>query len=246
MVYYEIKRFHVTYNKNKGDKTMTLKRVINEDTGVYFFEFGEEKTTGALTSGTRYLVTAIATSSSTIPSGLKVGDIFLANESTAITLGDGDKVKPLTMTKFCGFQNVDGTFDREQVDVTALCDKISTYRAGRLTLELSGTLVIETSTDNAETATDIVLGNLLEMLDEQSDGTYNRSTVGEPVNIALVLTEGIVGAAVKDLTLYTPAMITSGGFSGGTNAAKTADVSLSVTTGDFEPQIVKEKRYVAA
>ena len=127
---------------------MTVKRVINEDTGIYFFELGEEKSTGALTLGGHYLVTGIASSSSTIPSGLKIGDIFVDNGTTATTLGSGDKVKPLTMTKFCGFQNVDGTFNREQIDVTAICDKLTTYRAGRLTAELSGTLVIET-TDNA-------------------------------------------------------------------------------------------------
>ena len=225
---------------------MATKRVINEDTGIYFFDLGEEKTTGSLTLGERYLITGIATSNSALPSGLKVGDIFCDNGTTATTLGSGDKVKPLTMTKFCGFQNVDGTFDREQVDVTAICDRVSNYRAGRLTVELSGTLVIETADDNSETATDVVLGNLIEMLTEQTDGSYNRSGVMENVNVALILTEGIVGANVRDLTLYTPATITSGGFSGGTNSAKTADVSLSITTGDFEPQIVKEKRYVAA
>ena len=80
------------------------------------------------------------------------------------------------------------------------------------------------------------------MLEQQADGSYNRSTTGEQVNLALVLTEGIVGANVRDLSLYTPALITSGGFSGGTNSAKTADMSLAVTTGDFEPQFVKEKR----
>lgn len=225
---------------------MATKRVINEDTGIYFFDLGEEKSTGSLTLGKRYLITGIATTSSALPSGLKVGDIFLENGTTATTLGSGDKVKELTMTKFCGFQNVDGTFDREQVDVTAICDRVSNYRAGRLTVELSGTLVIETADDTSETATDVVLGNLIDMLTEQTDGSYNRSTVNENVNIALILTEGIVGANVRDLTLYAPATITSGGFSGGTNSAKTADVSLSITTGDFEPQIVKEKRYVAA
>lgn len=224
---------------------MTTKRVINEDTGIYFFELGEEKTTGALTLGNRYLITAKG-SASALPSGLTVGDIFMDNGTSATTLGTGDKVKPLTMTKFCGFQNVDGTFDREQIDVTAICDTLTTYRAGRLTAELSGTLVIETSDDYSETATDVVLGRLITMLTEQSDGSYNKSTVTEDVNIALILTEGIVGANVKDLTFYTPATITSGGFSGGTNSAKTADVSLSVTTGEFEAQIVKEKRYVAA
>lgn len=221
---------------------MTVKRVINEDTGIYFFEIGSEVDTGALVAGTRYLVTARAASDSALPTGLIVGDIFLAH--TAITLGNGDKVKPLTMTKFCGFQNIDGTFDKEQIDVTAICDKTTTYRAGRLTVELSGTLVVETSTGE-ETATDVVMGNLITLLSQQSDGTYERSAVGADVNVAIVLTEGIAGNDVKDLTLYTPAQISSGGFSGGTNSAKTADVSLSVTTGEFEPQFVKENRIAA-
>lgn len=221
---------------------MTVKRVINEDTGIYFFEIGSEVDTGALVAGTRYLITARAASESALPTGLIVGDIFLAH--TAITLGSGDKVKPLTMTKFCGFQNIDGTFDKEQIDVTAICDKTTTYRAGRLTVELSGTLVVETSTGE-ETATDVVMGNLITLLSQQSDGTYERSAVGADVNVAIVLTEGIAGNDVKDLTLYTPAQISSGGFSGGTNSAKTADVSLSVTTGEFEPQFVKENRIAA-
>lgn len=221
---------------------MTVKRVINEDTGIYFFEIGSEVDTGALVAGTRYLITALAASESALPKGLVVGDIFLAH--TAITLGSGDKVKPLTMTKFCGFQNIDGTFDKEQIDVTAICDKTTTYRAGRLTVELSGTLVVETSTGE-ETATDVVMGNLITLLSQQSDGSYERSAVGADVNVAIVLTEGIAGSDVKDLTLYTPAQISSGGFSGGTNSAKTADVSLSVTTGEFEPQFVKENRIAA-
>lgn len=222
---------------------MTTKRIINEDSGIYFFELGSEISTAAtnLTVGTRYLIDALATGTA-IPSGLQAGDIFLCQEEIALV--EGDIVRPLTMSKFCGFQNIDGTFDREQVDVTAICDKLTTYRAGRLTLELSGTLVLETSTGE-ETASDIILGNLITLLDQQTDGTYTRSNVGVDVNVAIVLTEGIVGTAVKDLTLYTPAQITSGGFSGGTNSAKTGDVSLSVTTGDFEPQFVKEKRVAA-
>lgn len=219
---------------------MAVKRVINEDTGVYFFDFADEKTTGALTVGDRYLVTARATTSTGLPKGLQAGDIFRC--TSGITLTEGDKVKPLVMTKFCGYQNVDGTFDREQIDVTAICDTVTNYRAGRLSVELTGTLVVETSTDAEQTATDIALGNLITMLEQQADGSYNRSTVGEQVNLALVLTEGIIGADVRDLSLYTPALITSGGFSGGANSAKTADMSLVVTTGDFEPQFVKEKR----
>lgn len=220
---------------------MTVKRVINEDTGIYFFEIGSE-TTSALAVGTRYLITGVAASDSTLPQGLVVGDIFLCQKETAPA--EGDKVKPLTMTKFCGFQNIDGTFDKEQIDVTAICDKTTTYRAGRLTVELSGTLVVETSTGE-ETATDIVMGNLITLLDQQEDGSYNRSAVGQDVNVAIILTEGIAGQDVKDLVLYAPAQISSGGFSGGTNSAKTADVSLSITTGEFEPQFVKENRIAA-
>jgi hypothetical protein len=221
-----------------------LKRVINEDTGLYFFELGTEMTTGAMTKGTRYLVSAMADSESALPNGLQVGDIFICQDADK-SLASGDIVKPLTMSKICGFQNIDGTMDREQVDVTALCDDTTTYRAGRLSLELSGTLVVETSTDDEETATDIVMGNLITLLDQQTDGSYNRSTVGEVKNVAIILTEGIAGADVKDLTLYTPVQISSSGFSGGTNSAKTGDVSLVTTTGDFKPQFVKEKRVAA-
>lgn len=221
-----------------------IKRVINEDTGLYFFDIGSELSSGNLTKGTKYLVTKKADTASAIPTGLQVGDIFLCQEDE-LTLGEGDAVKPLTMSKICGFQNIDGTMDREQVDVTALCDETTTYRAGRLSLDLSGTLVVETSNDDEVTATDIIMGNLITLLDQQTDGSYDRSTVGEVKNVAIVLTEGIAGADVKDLTLYTPVQISSGGFSGGTNSAKTGDVSLVTTTGDFKPQFVKEKRITA-
>lgn len=221
-----------------------IKRVINEDTGLYFFDIGSELSSGNLTKGTRYLITAKAATSSVLATGLQVGDIFLCQKDN-VTLAEGDAVKPLTMSKICGFQNIDGTMDREQVDVTALCDDTTTYRAGRLSLDLSGTLVVETSNDDEETATDIVMGNLITLLDQQTDDSYNRSTVGETKNVAIILTEGIAGADVKDLTLYTPVQISSGGFSGGTNSAKTGDVSLVTTTGDFKPQFVKEKRIAA-
>lgn len=222
---------------------MGTKRVINEDTGIYFFEIGSPIATGALTKGNRYLISGKAATGSKLPVGLVVGDIFVAKTALALTSGTADAVKPLTMSKFCGYQNIDGKFTREQIDTTAICDKTSTFRAGRLKVDLSGTLVVETSTGE-ETATDIVMGNLITLLDEQEDGSYTRSATGVTVNVALVLTEGIVGADVKDLTLYAPANITSGGFSGGANSAKTADVALSVTTGDFEPQFVKEGRAV--
>jgi len=223
---------------------MTIKRVINEDTGIYFFEVGSEIATGTLVVGSRYLITSKKATLSVFPNGLIVGDIFVAKTAIVLASGTDDKVKPLTMTKFCGYQNLDGTFNKEQIDTTAICDKITTFRAGRLTVELSGTLVVETSTGE-ETATDIVMGNLITLLDEQDDGSFTRSETSIPVNVAIVLTEGIAGADVKDLTLYTPANITSGGFSGGMNSAKTADVSLTVMKGDFEPQFLKEFRVPA-
>lgn len=220
---------------------MTVKRVINEDTEISFFELGDAVTTGNLVAGTWYLIGAMAAENSIIPKGLKVGDFFLAQ--SALTLAEGDSVQPVASTKFCGFQNVDGTMDKDQVDVTTICDETTSYRAGRLTFSLSGTLVVETSTDDEETATDIVLGNLITLLSEQTDGTYNRSEVGKDVNVMINLTAGIAGADVRDLVLFTPAQITSGGFSGGTNSAKTADVSLSITSGAFNPAFVKSKRY---
>ena len=57
-----------------------IKRVINEDTGLYFFDIGSELSSGNLTKGTRYLVTKKAETSSVIPTGLQVGDIFLCQK----------------------------------------------------------------------------------------------------------------------------------------------------------------------
>lgn len=216
---------------------MTTKRIINEDTRFYFTEFGTEITTGSLTAGSHYLVKARGESSA-LPQG-STGVIITA--ATAIALGEGDKVVPVVFSQQCGLQNVDFTLEREQVDTTALCDAIATSRAGRLSVSISGTMVAETSTGET-TTTDRVLGNLMNMFVQQQDGSYEKSTVTADVNIALCLTEGIQGTDVKDIFLYAPVQITTSGLSGGTNSAKTGDISMVVTTGDYEAQLVKENR----
>ena len=220
---------------------MTVKRVINEDMTINFFEIGDPITTGDLDIGTFYVIDTLA-SGTAIPEGYKPRDVFLAK--SAITLASGDSVKPITMSKFCGYQNVDVTISVEQVDVTAICDLVSTFRSGRKTIEASGTLIVETSTGE-ETATDVVFGDLVTFLSEQEDLSVVRSETGKLMNVALNLTENIAGVDVKDIWMFFPAQITSGGFTGGTNSAKTADVSLSVTTGEFDPHFVKMARIAA-
>lgn len=216
---------------------MTNKRVVGDNSMLYLFEIGNEVVTGSLTAGNYYLITGMD-ATSVFPDGLSVGKIFIAKTALTLVSGSDDAVKPLTMSQLCGIQEVSSTLKRDAIDVTTLCDTLSTFVSGKLTGEVSGTMVVETSTGE-QTTTDVILGNLIELLEEQDDGTFVASTPGEQVNVAICLTEGIVGTTVKDLFLFTPAYLTSSGFSGGIGSAKTGDVSISVAKGDFAPQMLK-------
>lgn len=216
---------------------MTNKRVVGDNSMLYLFEIGNEVVTGSLTAGNYYLITGMD-ATSVFPDGLSVGKIFIAKTALSLASGSDDAVKPLTMSQLCGIQEVSSTLKRDAIDVTTLCDTLSTFVSGKLTGEVSGTMVVETSTGE-QTTTDVILGNLIELLEEQDDGTFVASTPGEQVNVAICLTEGIVGTTVKDLFLFTPAYLTSSGFSGGIGSAKTGDVSISVAKGDFAPQMLK-------
>lgn len=223
----------------RGDK-MTVKRIVGDNSRLYFFEEGTAVTIGSLTAGSFYRITGIGTVSA-FPAGLTVGRIFMAKTAISLTSGSGNSVIPLTLSSQCGLQEIGSTLKKDAIDVGVLCDTVSTFVPGKLNGEISGTMVIETSTGE-QTTTDVILGNLISLLEEQDDGSFVASTPGEQVNIAICLTEEIVGTTVKDLFLFTPAYVTSSGFTGGIGSAKTGDVSISVAKGDFEPQMLKTGR----
>jgi len=219
---------------------MTIKRAVGDNSRFYLFELGSEIVTGSLVAGSWYLITGMDTTS-VFPAGLSTGKIFMAKTALSLVTGSDDAVKPITLSPLCGLQDIGSTLTRNAIDTTTLCDNLSTFVAGKLTGEISGTMVIETSTGE-QTTSDLVLGNLIELLEEQEDGSFISSTPGEQVNVAVCLTEEIVGTTVKDLFLFTPAYITSSGFTGGLGSAKTGDISISVAKGDFNPQMIKTGR----
>jgi len=219
---------------------MTIKSTAGDHTRMYTFEIGAEIIVGALIAENFYLITKKGTTSS-LPDGLDVGHIFIAKAGTTLVSGAGDGVEPLVMSQQCGMQDIGSTLSRDAIDVTTLCDTMSTFVPGKLNGEISGTMVIDTSTGE-ETTTDVILGNLIELLSEQTDGSFTASTPGEQVNVAILLTEGILGESVRDMFLFAPAFITSSGFTGGLGSAKTGDVSISIAKGDFQPHMLKTIR----
>jgi hypothetical protein len=219
---------------------MTNKRIVGDNSRFYTFEEGSEIVTGSLTAGNFYRITGLD-ATTVFPDGLTVGKIFMAKTALVLVSGSDDAVVPITMSPQCGLQDIGSTLSRDAIDTTALCDTVSTFVLGKLTGEISGTMIVETSTGE-QTTSDVILGNLIELLEEQTDGSFVASEPGEQVNVAICLTEGIVGATVKDLFLFTPAFITSSGFTGSIGSAKTGDVSISIAKGDFNPQMLKTGR----
>lgn len=110
---------------------MATKRLIGKDGKIYTLAKGTEVTTGALAEG-YYVVTAVATSASGLPTGIEAGYPIYTAATTGqiITLGAGDKVKKLTLTTQCDLKSASLEFTNDEIDVTTLCDSTKVYRAG--------------------------------------------------------------------------------------------------------------------
>jgi hypothetical protein len=103
------------------------KRLIGSDGKLVIGSFGAEITTGDLTEGLWYLVTAVG-GTTALPSGATVG--FMV-KGTGETLASGDKVKLWTGQDMCDVQSWGLEFAKDSVDVTTFCDNVRTKRAGK-------------------------------------------------------------------------------------------------------------------
>ena len=98
------------------------KRLVGKDGEVYAATKGalvEGNGSTALTDG-YYIVAAIASTSSALPTGLQAGYVFKG--SAEITPAEGDNVIPLTLTKKCDVNNFSVEYSADEIDVTTLCD----------------------------------------------------------------------------------------------------------------------------
>lgn len=79
-----------------------------------------------------YLVKAVATSGSTLPTGIEAN--YLVYLTTSDTPAVGDDVAPATFTEMCYVQNGTVSLSRDEIETTTLCDDIKTFNAGRTDL----------------------------------------------------------------------------------------------------------------
>lgn len=111
---------------------MATKRLVDLDGNLSKVTVGSEivgdGSTAIPTTG-YYLVTSVASSGSTLPTGIEVG--YLAYLTTSVTPATGDDVKPVTLTNMCYVQNGSIESAKDEIETTTLCDGIKTYRTGR-------------------------------------------------------------------------------------------------------------------
>lgn len=113
------------------------KRVGGSKNYLYLGTRGAEISTGALTEGTWYKITAKAASASALPESSMVGDVFKCNG--ALTLGTGDKVVPFTLEKLAFVTNVPNSSSKEKFENTVQTDDVKSYIEGDKS-EKSGTI----------------------------------------------------------------------------------------------------------
>ena len=191
------------------------KRLVGKDGEVYAATKGtliEGNGSTALTDG-YYIVAAVASTSSALPSGLQAGYVFKG--SAEITPAEGDNVIPLTLTRKCDITNFSVEYSADEIDVTTLCDTQRSYRAGFTdatgTLEgittinvseylMSKFIPIVTQTGKTVEVTEIDGGTLIMRL------VLNKPSAGGDVMsyfAPIAVTSYNIGATVDDAQTYT-------------------------------------------
>ena len=191
------------------------KRLVGKDGEVY------AATKGALVEGngttpltdSYYIVAAIASTSSALPTGLQAGYVFKG--SAEITPAEGDNVIPLTLARKCDITSFSVEYSADEIDVTTLCDTQRSYRAGFTdatgTLEgittinvseylMSKFIPIVTQTGETVEVTEIDGGTLIMRL------VLNKQSVGGDVMsyfAPIAVTSYNIGATVDDAQTYT-------------------------------------------
>jgi len=116
---------------------MATKQLIDQDGNLAKGAVGNTiigDGTTAIPAEGYYVVKGIATSGSTLPTGIEAGYLVYLTETDVPAIDDD--VAPITFTELCYVQNGSLDFNKDEIETTTLCDGIKTYRAGRT--DLSG------------------------------------------------------------------------------------------------------------
>ena len=209
------------------------KRVVGKDGEVYAATKGtliEGNGSTALTDG-YYIVAAIASTSSALPTGLQAGYVFKG--SAEITPAEGDNVIPLTLTKKCDVNNFSVEYSADEIDVTTLCDSERSYRAGFT--DATGTLEGVTTINVSEYLMSRFIPNI-----EQTGETVTVTEIdGSSLIMRLVLNKASAGGTV--MSYFTPIALTSYNLGASVDDAQTYTANFRNTPDDdLKPCILKE------
>lgn len=124
------------------------KRLIGKDGKVYQASKGTVVTgngTTALTKGTFYIPVKIGATTG-FPNGVQVGYPFVGDGTSIPT--ENDQYLALTLTSQCDITSAEVEFEKDEIDITTLCDDIRKYASGFS--DATGTLEGITTLDLSE------------------------------------------------------------------------------------------------
>ena len=209
------------------------KRLVGKDGEVYAATKGllvEGDGATPLTEG-YYIVAAVASTSSTLPNGLKPGYVFKG--SAEITPAEGDNVVPLTLTKKCDITNFSVEYTADEIDVTTLCDTERNYRAGftDATGSLEGITTINVS--------EYLMSKFIPIVTQSNETVTVTEIDGNSLIMRLVLNKQTAGGDV--VSYFAPVAITSYNIGATVDDAQTYTANFRNTPDDdLVPCVLKE------
>ena len=209
------------------------KRLVGKDGEVYAATKGalvEGNGSTALTDG-YYIVAAVASTSSALPTGLQAGYVFKG--SAEITPAEGDNVIPLTLTRKCDITNFSVEYSADEIDVTTLCDTQRSYRAGFT--DATGTLEGITTINVSE----YLMSKFIPIVTQTGETVEVTEIDGETLIMRLVLNKQSVGGDV--MSYFAPIAVTSYNIGATVDDAQTYTANFRNTPDDdLVPCVLKE------
>ncbi len=209
------------------------KRLVGKDGEVYAATKGvlvEGNGSTALTDG-YYIVAAVASTSSALPSGLQAGYVFKG--SAEITPAEGDNVIPLTLTRKCDITNFSVEYSADEIDVTTLCDTQRSYRAGFT--DATGTLEGITTINVSE----YLMSKFIPIVTQTGETVEVTEIDGETLIMRLVLNKPSAGGDV--MSYFAPIAVTSYNIGATVDDAQTYTANFRNTPDDdLVPCVLKE------
>lgn len=174
-----------------------------------------------------YVITAIASSDSFFPTGLKVGDLLPAEGGEV--LETGDKVRQLVLTEQADASGWSLSITREKIDVSLLKDEFKKYRYGKK--DATGT-ISSMFTQGVTDQSNGLVGRTMKLVSIDDDGNYVISVPDDtPLYFLGYIRKTEVTGEVEDF-IFCQIYMSDLTLGGATGSAQTFDTSFSLTGAD--------------